>query len=563
MNPWGLSEPGANNPSTSHPAIIPPAELQAQIDQMVKAAVEVSLKGVAASVKKKKSSSTSKNPAISTKGTPDKGKATQTRRVSVLPEGTSRPALSTPKRSDRSKSAPPEISNSVGKKPNKVLKSIKESKNAVFIHIKMLWGLLKSDSVPEAPDLGDLQEFYHNFSREDHINQAAATGSSRHELINTSEVQILKDARTGRIRIGNSYLNVGDNFIRYAKGLMARLGFRVWRPNLDEDSNSLYNSACRIAAVTTFQELAGAKAYAYLNINPEAVQNMAFLIQSYNHFVHFLMLEKFKKEQKEAGKLKKDVRHKNVQKNRERLAASRLEFAIINKLPERYQKILTPISAHSDDEAVEGKGFFKIKTLPYRSDNANRFFRQLDILMIKAAEQQPNIRRRIRKLPKNPEMSTYTAAPTGLPIDFYDPKWYLELTSSQQQKIPDLTNVAFLPDASKSLLPKAQRHLNPYGLVASTTSEDSDGEGGEEGEDENDEGEGIDLDGTSPDVSEDEFYEEGDAGDLYNKPIEENDGDDETDDEQDEDYEEENDDERSEAHHRPMEGVEEDEEVWA
>jgi hypothetical protein len=181
---------------------------------------------------------------------------------------------------------------------------------------------LKSDSVPEAPDLRDLQEFYDNFSREDHVNQAASFGSSGRELIDINQVQILKDARAGRIRIGNSYLNVGDNFIRYAKGLMARLGFRKWRPNLEEDCDSLYNAACRIAAVTTFQELAGAKAYTYLNINREAVQNMGFLIQCYNHFVHFLMLEKYKKENKEKGKLQKEVHHKNVQKNRERVSHS-------------------------------------------------------------------------------------------------------------------------------------------------------------------------------------------------------------------------------------------------
>ncbi|KAA1135875.1 hypothetical protein PGTUg99_031010 [Puccinia graminis f. sp. tritici] len=199
--------------------------------------------------------------------------------------------------------------------------------------------------------------------------------------------------------------------------------------------------------------------------------------------------------------------------------------------------------------------------------------------MLKAAEQDPSKRRRIRKLPKNPEASAYTAAPKGLPIDFYDPEWYHNLTPAQQQLIPDLTNVAFLPNANESLLPKAQRHphesskdktftrlyfeqlAEPYGLVGSTTSEESgDEEGKGEGDDE--EGEGIDLDGPSPDASEDEFFEEGDAGDLYNDDfVEEDGGDDESN--GDEDYEEDSnyEDPEHSGDHEPMQGVEEDEPV--
>ncbi|KAA1108766.1 hypothetical protein PGT21_024836 [Puccinia graminis f. sp. tritici] len=550
-NPWGSSDPaGANNNQSqaSQPAIIPPATLQAQIEQIVKAAVDVSLKSAAGGKKSKLTSTPKATPVLrkvapkSSHKSASKGKAPAPKKVTITPSKSPPPVASTSRRFDRARSAPPKINTAI--------------MQTVFIHIKLLWGLLKSDSVPEAPDLRDLQEFYDNFSREDHVNQAASFGSSGRELIDINQVQILKDAHAGRIRIGNSYLNVGDNFIRYAKGLMARLGFRKWRPNLEEDCNSLYNTACRIAAVTTFQELAGAKAYAYLNINPEAVQNMGFLIQCYNHFVHFLMLDKYKKENKEKGKLQKEVHHKNVQKNRERLAASRLEFATLNKFPQRYIKILTPIAAHSDDEVQEGKGFFKIKTLPYRSKNANRFFCRLDICMLKAAEQDPSKRRRIRKLPKNPEASAYTAAPKGLPINFYNPEWYHNLTPAQQQLIPDLTNLKRLTRLFFEQL------AEPYGLVGSTTSEESgDEEGKGKGNDE--EGEGIDLDGPSPDASEDKFFEEGDAGDLYNEDfVEEDGGKNESD--GNEDYEEDSnyEDPEHSGDHEPMQGVEEDEPVW-
>ena len=130
-------------------------------------------------------------------------------------------------------------------------------------------------------------------------------------------------------------------------------------------------------------------------------------------------------------------------------------------------------------------------------------------------------------------MSSYMTAPRKLPIDFYDPRWYKELSPALQETIPNTENVAFLPNSSESLLPKDQRHPNesasdktftllyyemlaePYGLVGSPTSEDKDSGENQKEEDES-KGKGIYLDGPSPDASEDKgFYEEGDAGDLY------------------------------------------------
>ncbi|OAV93952.1 hypothetical protein PTTG_27157 [Puccinia triticina 1-1 BBBD Race 1] len=103
-------------------------------------------------------------------------------------------------------------------------------------------------------------------------------------------------------------------------------------------------------------------------------QDMTLLVRAYNHFVHYLQAEKYKKELKEEGKVAQEANNKKFNKNRERLRDARRDFAILNKYPKRYRDILEPISAHSDDEKVEGKGFYKIKTLPYRSNNANRFF---------------------------------------------------------------------------------------------------------------------------------------------------------------------------------------------
>ncbi|KAI7967764.1 hypothetical protein MJO29_001041 [Puccinia striiformis f. sp. tritici] len=351
---------------------------------------------------------------------------------------------------------------------------------------------------------------------------------------------------------------------------MNQLGLQVWCPNLDEDSASLYNSAHRISALTTFTELPSTTAYAYLGIDPTMAGDLTLLIPAYDHFVHYLQYENYRKELKEEGKVAKDAAHKRFSKNRERLRDKRLDYAIVNKFPKRYRAILEPISAHSDDEKEEGNRFFTIKTLMFRSKNANRFFRRLDAVMLKASEQNPSAqgsRRRIRRLPRTPVMSTSLVAPKGLAIDYYGPKWYNELDLAQQKKIPNRSILAFLRNASESLQPKDERHpdeklstrsftkkywevlAEPYGLVLGDSSDsdddDPDGKGGNHGGSDK-EGEGIDLTAPSDD-SGDEFYEEGDAGSLYddddggegfvNDEDEEEDNEDE-DDEDDEDDEE-------------------------
>ncbi|EFP75508.1 uncharacterized protein PGTG_00839 [Puccinia graminis f. sp. tritici CRL 75-36-700-3] len=441
------------------------------------------------------------------------------------------------------------------------------TKNALFVHIKILWGLLKQDSVPQAPELRNLQEFYNRFSNGQEVEQAAQASTSP-ALINTDEVQLFKDATTGSIKYGRSVIHLGSNNVRYAQGLMVRLGLRTWCPNLDEDSASLYNAAHRIAAITTFQELVAGQAYKYMNVNAKMASQTSYLIQAYNHFVHFIQHTKYHKEKKQEGKNAQDASNKRVSKNRERLRDARKEFAILNKFPPRYVHILSQIGAHSDDEHDEKANIYKIKTLPYRSKNASKFIRALDIVMKNAAEQDPSSyrKRRVRKLPRQPVMSTFTAAPKGLPIDFYDPSWYHKLVPAQQKTIPNTQAVAFLPDASQSLLPKKQRHpdekltdssftrkywdivVEPYGLLGDESSDESDDEeeaqGMQSAAANDSEGEGHNLDDESPDESPDEYFEEGDAGDLYDDDIEDDEeGDDEEeynindeDDEEDEQY---------------------------
>ncbi|MBW0480882.1 hypothetical protein O181_020597 [Austropuccinia psidii MF-1] len=125
----------------------------------------------------------------------------------------------------------------------------------------------------------------------------------------------------------------------------------------------------------------------------------------------------------------------------------------MNNFPKQYKKIIADLHAHSDYE-VDDKGNFLIKTLPYRSKTANIFFRCLDEQM-KAAGKAMKVtsKARCRKLPREPQMTNFPTAPTGLPLYFYGKKWLNSLPLPQQRLTVDANAVAFLPDPAKLLFP--------------------------------------------------------------------------------------------------------------
>ncbi|KAA1137529.1 hypothetical protein PGTUg99_011743 [Puccinia graminis f. sp. tritici] len=410
-------------------------------------------------------------------------------------------------------------------------KQYKSTKDALFLHIRMLWGLFEQNSVPAKvnPDLA--QEFHARFQTSDQIEQAVNHPESP-QVISQEDILSLRQGRAGRFKLGRGLANIDEMQILYVHAVFSKVGIRVWGPNLEESHDSLFNSACRITALNTFRQLASSGAYQYMNINHSCLNELSFLVNAYNHYVHFVMEACYKKEMKEIGKHAKDEKKKAVQKNRERLRQSRYEYAVTNKLPERYLKIINNTSAHSDDEFDPQSNVFVIKTLKYRSNNANIFFRRLDVEMLKADQLAGKQgRKRVRKLPKVPVPSEFIKPPIGLPLDFYHRGWIKSLKESDQRRIPDSESVAFLPDAKLSLLPTKVPDeklgdkafcakfrdliVEPYGLSFLHGNQES-----SEDEDNSSDSDDIEVDTEDNKEEEEEeeeslFLDEGDYGDLY------------------------------------------------
>lgn len=168
----------------------------------------------------------------------------------------------------------------------------------------------------------------------------------------------------------------------------------------------------------------------------------------------------------------------------------------------------------------------------------NKLIRRLEITMQKAQAVAGITRQRhVRILPKVPVISKMTAPPTQLPIDFYSPAWFNSLPPGQKDKVADSKTVALLPNAAESFLPIPhpsellsgakfnkkyyEKLIKPYQLLVAAESDDENlerrGDVDVRQEIIDEEGEGIDLDMPSDweDADDNEYYQEGEFGDLY------------------------------------------------
>jgi hypothetical protein len=189
----------------------------------------------------------------------------------------------------------------------------------LFVHIRLLWGLLETTSVPPPADPEHIRIFSKFFSTVPEVERYI-TDSNSAALITHSDILTLKDARAGRTKVGKIFIHIDDGHIGYIHAYLAKAGIRCWGPNLDEGPESLFNSACRISALISFQQIGIAGGYNFLGYNKEYKDDMLLLIRTYNHYVHHVLAQKYQAECKNPGKYEDTVQMRNASRNRSRVS---------------------------------------------------------------------------------------------------------------------------------------------------------------------------------------------------------------------------------------------------
>ncbi|EFP91720.1 uncharacterized protein PGTG_17457 [Puccinia graminis f. sp. tritici CRL 75-36-700-3] len=397
-----------------------------------------------------KSSPTIK-PRASTSGKTGSKSATPTKSNQLTPRRTS--SGSQPKHDITPGNGSPKV-NPMQMISRNMPESFGLTRDALYVHIKLIWNLLEQKTIPGPPHPETIKEFTARFSNADEIEKTANDPAGE-SLIPVKDVVTFKDLQLGRKKVGKGLVNLEEFFVSYTKAILAHLGIRRWAPDLEDLPDSLYNEACRQAALKSFRQAAVGGVYAYMNINPKYATDLGLLIPAYNHYVHFLQKNRYNREKNQSGKFRMDEERKVIAKARERLRDSRLKFALAQNLPKRYQKVISDVNCHSDDEYCPKTRVYIIKTLKFRSPNATKFFRRLDAAILTSDELDgKRVQRRRRVAPSTPHPSLFTKPPKGQPLDFYHAEWFNDLLPQQRMEIANTREVAFLPDASQSLMGK-------------------------------------------------------------------------------------------------------------
>lgn len=178
--------------------------------------------------------------------------------------------------------------------------------------------MTEKGAVPAAPDRKTLKEFYAWFNNTEDIEQTGNNNAAL-ALIGQNAIQTLKDHKHDQ-KSGRGMLHLKEIHILFIHATLAKFRLRRWGPDLDETTDSLLNSACRISALSAFRQIAAGGAFDSDNMDMSYINNVPLLIQVYDHYVHFRLATRYKTEQKQAGKYAQDTARKTIETGRARVS---------------------------------------------------------------------------------------------------------------------------------------------------------------------------------------------------------------------------------------------------
>jgi len=90
----------------------------------------------------------------------------------------------------------------------------------LFTHIRLLWGIVEVSTPPPTANQEFVQQFCSHFKDisdfECHVDN-----SNSAQLIAKTDVQTMKDACAGRIKVGNNFVHIDENYIHYMHGYLS------------------------------------------------------------------------------------------------------------------------------------------------------------------------------------------------------------------------------------------------------------------------------------------------------------------------------------------------------
>jgi hypothetical protein len=149
-------------------------------------------------------------------------------------------------------------------------------KQALYLHIRILWFLLEKNAIPSTPSATELALFHSRFASEDDVLNAR---TSERNLIDSTAVHI---ARATLVKNPSRHIadarRVEEFALEYLSTFCARYGLARWVPDLRDTAYSLYNSAHRIVALDSFRQLCTMGVYDFFGLDYEHISDLSSLV---------------------------------------------------------------------------------------------------------------------------------------------------------------------------------------------------------------------------------------------------------------------------------------------
>ncbi|KAK7446334.1 hypothetical protein VKT23_014540 [Stygiomarasmius scandens] len=259
--------------------------------------------------------------------------------------------------------------------------------------------------------------------------------------------------------------------------MMDQYGFETWCPDLSESPSSLYNNCHRTVAIDSFTQACAMGGYRRFGVNQEYYSNPLLLAQIYDSYVFGTIKDKSRKEARDPGVLKRRQENNNVGKRRRARASERERYLRHNGYPERVIKAIAGSYCASEDEGPvvdkttdqcklhNGKPYYLIRQVPGRNPALTAFICRIDQEIMSRGTSgslvEPALRKnrgrgivgtseskRERIVPNQPIYLEAHYLPGDVPLDFFEPNYFNNLSVIDRAKYSVKPYFAFPPDST-------------------------------------------------------------------------------------------------------------------
>ncbi|KAF5349446.1 hypothetical protein D9758_014615 [Tetrapyrgos nigripes] len=344
---------------------------------------------------------------------------------------------------------------------DEVLAEARGTIRAFQTHICMVLGLVDGKTAPEQPPphiKKNFAEWFHN-----------PTSFS-------TLVKNLDRRDPDSNSIGKDIALVKEIGVRTFFAMYDSYGFEQWCPDWSEPCTSFYNNCHQTFAIDSFQQACMVGGYNRFGVDSKLYTNQVFLIKTYDNYVFGTLRDKARKEARDPGALERRVETNGIGKRRRAKAKEREIYLLAHRYSERVIKAVRGTYCASKDEGpiideVTGKRklinnhpYYIVKDVLGHHPLLTAFVRKVDEDIARQGtagsmvEPTPGARRkgsrivgtpesrRQRIVPENPLPPHSHFLPADVPLDFFNPDFFNNLSVLDRAKYGYKPEVAFPPN---------------------------------------------------------------------------------------------------------------------